>query len=169
MVFKPRTQLLHCYFFLSYLAVMTLCTGCLDKATLADPLTVIFCLLTLTSYSLAYLIPAFSITMACNHLLGLLKKKATLFGTFTIAVLAISTTSGTLIALYADQQIYHLFGFHFNSFVVNLITTSGGISSMGGSGEANITYGLIGASFVALQTGFYLLVGYLNRRLVRAI
>lgn len=132
MALKTRTELLHGYFFLSYLTVLTLCLGYLDTAPPADPWTVTFCLFTLTSYSMVYLLPAFAITMGANRLFGCWKGKDNLssLNTFTVSVMAISTTSATLIALYADRQIYHLFGFHFNSFVMNLITTPGGIASM---------------------------------------
>jgi len=167
MALKAQTELLYAYFFLSYLTTSTLCLGYLDAVTLADPWTVIFCLFTLTSYSMVYLLPAFAITMGANRLFGCWKGKDNLssLNTFTVSVMAISTTSATLIALYADRQIYHLFGFHFNSFVMNLITTPGGIASMGGSDDASVTYGLIGAAFIGIQTTFYFGVGYLQRRL----
>ena len=90
------------------------------------------------------------------------KKKLSSLNTLIVSVMAISTTSVTIIALYADRQIYHIFGFHFNSFVLNLITTPGGIASMDGSSDSNIIYGFIGVAFIGMQTAFYFGVKYLH-------
>ncbi len=113
---------------------MLLCLSYLGPSVPADPWTVVFCLATLTSYSVVYLLPAFSITMIANRLSSCWtdRRKLSSLNTFIVAVPAVLTTSVISVALYTDRQIYHLFGFHFNSFVINLITTPGGIDSMGG-------------------------------------
>lgn len=45
--------------------------------------------------------------------------------------LAVALYSAVCVMLFIDGQLYAIYGFHFNGFVWNLITTPGGIASMG--------------------------------------
>ncbi len=47
------------------------------------------------------------------------------------AVVAAAASAATMLLLLADLGLYHHFGFHFNLFVWNLLTTPGGFASMG--------------------------------------
>ncbi|HBC19654.1 MAG TPA: hypothetical protein DC022_13135, partial [Alcanivorax sp.] len=59
-------------------------------------------------------------------------------------------TSITLLLLI-DSQIYAIYGFHLNGFVWNLITTPGGIESMGGSADTSWTVAAICAAVLAIH------------------
>jgi len=57
------------------------------------------------------------------------------------------------IFIYLDRFVFNLYGFHFNGFVWNLITTPGGIESMGAEGGTQASMVLLCLGFVAFQTG----------------
>ncbi|MEZ5559702.1 MAG: sulfatase-like hydrolase/transferase [Pseudomonadales bacterium] len=49
----------------------------------------------------------------------------------TLYVLLAAYLTGTILFFMADNLLYAMYGFHFNGFVVNLLTTRGGIDSLG--------------------------------------
>ena len=53
--------------------------------------------------------------------------------------------------IFADYKIFTMFGFHFNGFVWNLITTPGGIRSMGADLSTHISVALFAIFFVLMQ------------------
>ncbi len=165
MALKNKTHPLSCYFFITYFVVLALCLRYVGFASLPDPLTTIFLLSTLLSYSAVYLLPAFLLTMLANRLFNQWgeKRQPSFLATPVVSILAVMTSSMTLLGLYADQQIYNLFGFHFNGFVINLITTPGGLSSMGGSNNTIMVYTLIAGGFIALQFILLLFCRYRQR------
>ena len=82
-------------------------------------------------------------------------------------VYSASRSSVTLVILYADHSIYSIFGYHLNGFVWNLITTPGGIESMGGSDSSSLTYGIFVTGFFVLQTVLlWLLLGLYGKQAV---
>ena len=168
MALKNKTYPLSCYFFITYFIVLGLCLRYVGFASLPDLWTTIFLLSTLLSYSAAYLLPAFFLTMLANRLFNWWgeRKKPSFLATPVISFLAVMSTSMTMVGLYADQQIYHIFGFHCNGFVINLITTPGGISSMGGSNDTTMFYALIAGGFIAIQFILLLFCRYRQTRLI---
>lgn len=56
-----------------------------------------------------------------------------------LAGLAIGLTSAGLMFIKSDLMIYDLYRFHFNGFVWNLMTTKGGLASLGTSGGTYIS------------------------------
>lgn len=77
--------------------------------------------------------------------------------TKTIAVLAIVFSSAALLFMRADLMIFDLYNFHFNGFVWNLITTRGGVSSLGGGGDTYLAVALSAMLTIAIQCGLWLL------------
>ena len=150
--YPPSILLL--YFLGSYITILILCVSYLTKISLADPLTIIFTVTMTLSYGVFYLIPAMIIT-GCSHwfLQRIQKQKKSITLLFTEYAIAILTTSATLILLFADRVVFRLFNFHLNGFVWNLVTTPGGIESMGGSDSASLTYGMICFGIVCLHIG----------------
>lgn len=61
----------------------------------------------------------------------------------------------TLLLIYADSELFALYNYHFDDFVWNLITTPGGIESLGATSETMATFGLIVAGFLALAAGLF--------------
>jgi membrane-anchored protein YejM (alkaline phosphatase superfamily) len=62
------------------------------------------------------------------------------------------------VLIYADKFIFRLYGFHMNGFVWNLITTEGGIESMGGGTSTMISFALIIVGILAAQVVLLVLV-----------
>ena len=65
------------------------------------------------------------------------------------------------IILYSDLRLYDLYGFHINTFVINLLVTPGGIESMGGGTETYfaatfLAAGMLILHFVAFYTATHL-------------
>lgn len=74
------------------------------------------------------------------------------------AITAIFFSSAALIFIKSDSLVYDLYGFHFNGFVWNLLTTPGGISSLGAGNDAYFLAALLIAAIFLIQTFFYYLV-----------
>ena len=70
---------------------------------------------------------------------------------------AVLLSSALLIVLLVDSQIYGMYGFHLNGFVWNLVTTPGGIESMGGSEGTTLTVVVICLLIVLSEAGLLLL------------
>ena len=105
------------------------------------------------TYSVVYLLPAGIITMGSFWLLnGWQKKHASKTIDMVIYGIAIITTSLTLFILFTDRVVFRLFNFHLNGFVLNLMTTPGGLDSMGGSNSTTLTYVAIGLAILGVQT-----------------
>jgi uncharacterized protein len=76
----------------------------------------------------------------------------------SIATTVLAVVAGGLlqILLFADRPVYEMYGFHANGFVLNLVTTQGGIESMGLARSTSAAIALICAGLIALQGGLYL-------------
>lgn len=72
------------------------------------------------------------------------------------AVLAVALTSLALLFMRADLMIFDLYNFHFNGFVWNLITTAGGLSSLGGGGDTYVSVTLSIVLTIIIQSGLCL-------------
>lgn len=79
------------------------------------------------------------------------------------AVIGVLTSSAALIFIRSDLMIYDLYNFHFNGFIWNLMTTKGGLSSLGTSDETYVSIGLSVVSVVLLQGFFWWLSNRLER------
>lgn len=114
------------YFFITWLFSLYLCNHFLQNIpanTLRDQ---IYSLLLLSTYAFIYQLPA----IICYWILN---KRA------AIAVpVAIILTILSHIYIFIDSHLYDLYAFHLNGFVWNLITTPGGIDSLGAD-QTNIS------------------------------
>ncbi|WP_116368200.1 sulfatase-like hydrolase/transferase [Parahaliea mediterranea] len=144
------TQALSLRYFLvaNYLLVLAITTWIARDALLGALPAALFALLVLATYSLLYLLPTIAISALAwrlHHLAG--------------RVCAVVLASATVLLLLADSRIHAMYGFHINGFVWNLLTTPGGIASMGGSASAEITAALLCLAVVLLQAGLMLTLG----------
>ena len=64
---------------------------------------------------------------------------------------AVVLSSIVLLLVQADLMIYDLYNFHFNGFVWNLVTTKGGMDSLGGDSNTYIAVAVSVAMTIALQ------------------
>lgn len=102
-------------------------------------------------YSLLYLLPTIGLTLAVRMFTrGLL---------LPTALTAVLMSVLTLLLIRIDSMIYDLYAFHINRFVLNLIFTPGGISSLGSGSESFISFFLLGARVLLIQSAF-LWLGY---------
>ena len=66
-------------------------------------------------------------------------------------ITAVVLSSIVLLLVQADLMIYDLYNFHFNGFVWNLVTTKGGMDSLGGDSNTYIAVAVSVAMTIALQ------------------
>lgn len=115
------------------------------------------------SYNFMYLMPAIALTwLASRPRLWAWLKAPKLAVPATVAVAVLSGALTTLF-FYANAKLHMLYGMYINGFVLNLVSTPGGLESMGGSDASNIGFALIGLGFLLLQ-GFLF---WLSRTLLR--
>lgn len=120
-----------------------------------------FATLVLLTYGALYLLPAWGIGRLALWLARPLVRGDRLRA--LVLWIAAPLMSLTLIMLFVDGQVYSLYGFHLNGFVWNLVTTPGGIASMGMSESA--VYFAIGfmVVIVSLEAGLaYLTLRFLE-------
>ncbi len=84
--------------------------------------TVAYSLLLLVTYPLMYLAPALVIFMVSNAFLA---------GKKVNAVIVVSVSALTALVIFSDFVLYKLYGFHINMFVWNIVSTRGGVASLG--------------------------------------
>ena len=102
------------------------------------------------SYNFMYLLPALLLTwLASRPLLWRWAGKPALASQAGI-VTAIATGTLTTLFFYANAKLHMLYGMYINGFVLNLVTTPGGLESMGGSDASNVGFALIAGGFLLL-------------------
>lgn len=133
------------FYLLSYLPVALLASDSikLQQAWQSGAISFIFVLASWLCYSVYYLLPSALLTWLAYRL-----SSQRAWPTYITAVI----TSGlTTLLLYANAKLYALYGTFINGFIINLVTTPGGIESLGGSTESSIGFALIALGFLALQ------------------
>lgn len=70
-----------------------------------------------------------------------------------LSIVAASGGSLMLLAVYADYRLYALYQYHVNGFVLNLLTTPGGIAALGATRSTELTAMLQIAAILALNLG----------------
>ena len=113
--------------------------------------TDIFSITVYLTYSLIYLLFSIIATYIVNLLRMVNKFKHSRLLFYFICTVAVITTAFTNMMIFADYKIFTMFGFHFNGFVWNLITTPGGIRSMGADLSTHISVALFAIFFVLMQ------------------
>jgi uncharacterized protein len=94
------------------------------------------------SYSLLYLAPVYAPLVVLERVLGPRR---------WLLALAWLGASIVQLAIFADAMVFRSFGFHFNGFVWNLLTTPGGIESMGASRSTQWSVAAIAAGWVVAE------------------
>lgn len=95
------------------------------------------------TYSVVYILPAMLLSYLAWRLAH--PRWPRLFWVLAVLLFGI-----TYLLIFADSRLYNLFGFHINSFVLNLVTTPGGMDSLGTSGEAELVFALIALALLLL-------------------
>ena len=80
-------------------------------------------------YAFVYCMPLYLILLAAGALLGRASSTSRLRAAI-YCIVAMTAMCVTQMLLYADSWVHAIFGFHLNGFVLNLLLTPGGVTSM---------------------------------------
>ena len=127
---------------------------------IADFATFVFAAASLVSYPVIYLAPAILATVLVASILHLIKRIPQKLKSVVIATVMIAATVGIQLFLFADHKLLKMFGFHFNGFVWNLITTPGGLKSMEAGNDIYFYLILLVMAFI----GFDLIVLWVSKK-----
>lgn len=115
----------------------------------------IFHLLAWLSYTALYVIFAMTLVFLIDKFFPGWKK--------LVSVLAIALSSFIILFMQSDAMIYDLYNFHFNGFIWNLVTTQGGLSSLGTGTDTYLSLAVSSMMVVLIQIGLWYLSGYLGK------
>ncbi|WP_334107920.1 sulfatase-like hydrolase/transferase [Methylobacillus sp.] len=147
------------FYLLSYLPIALLASDSikLQQAWQSGAIGFIFVLASWLCYSAYYLLPSALLTWLTYRL-----SSQRAWPTYITAVVSSGLTT---LLLYANAKLYALYGTFINGFIINLVTTPGGIESLGGSTESSIGFALIALGFLALQAILlFLAIRFVGRR-----
>ena len=149
------------YFFLStYFVLLAITWDGIDfsAARTDGPLAFGFVIAVWLSYGVIYLLPALLLFWTVERLVnrGRTAARATLLYPW-----AVFCSGATTLFFYANAKLFTLYGFFINSFVINLVTTPGGVESLGASTASNLTFAAIALGFFVLQAGLLFVVARL--------
>jgi len=161
-------RILQHYFFACYLLVLIMLFPYLKETESVDLRSTVFTALVYFTYGLIYILPAWFITRLLLWLTGVGRRNAaySVRRTRLVYAVAVMTVAFTLTLLYTDYVIYSIYGFHINGFVWNLVSTPGGIESMGGSNSSYWTFSGYTLGFFLLPWAALLMVRRIYMRLV---
>lgn len=138
------------YFKISYIIIFMLCFVFSSMIHIESLKTFFFVTAMQFVYSFIYLLPALTLVFFIKQTGNILRLK-NLFFNWVINVIAIFAIAITNFLIILDYKTYNLFGFHINSFVLNLATTKGGIQSMGADAASYIVTAVLFVIFIFLQ------------------
>ncbi len=148
----PSARQLNRYFLLTWLIAIVQVLGLQSARQFAAPAVAGWTLAATISYAFLYLLPALLASHLLRRVLGRWPLKG---GGWLLAATAVGLAGLTQMLLYADRLIRDMYGFHINGFVINLVSTPGGIDSLGATWAAKLTAALICALLLAAQAGAY--------------
>ena len=148
----PSAQHLNRFFLLSWLLAVAQVAGLQGARQFAEPAVAGGTLAATASYAFIYLLPALLATFLLRRIL----KVWTMPGAgVLLATTAVGLTGLTQSLLYADRLIRNMYGFHINGFVIDLVTTPGGIDALGADGATRLTAAAIVSLLVTAQAAAY--------------
>ncbi len=153
---KRRSRALRVYFCITYAVFLINTATYFKEVSFSGPLQATFLGGVYLTYSFLYLLPVASLVLLWGWILSRpagerLCRAVHVPENAALAVLAVCGFSLVHLFFFADRFVFHIFGFHFNGFVANLVFTRGGIESMGGDTATTTTFVLIALGFVLLQ------------------
>ena len=124
-------------------------------------------------YCCVYLLPFAAIVLLIAALVGQKNIASVLVRLHTkpeivMGICAVIAASFLQTLVFADGIIFRRFGFHLNGFVWNLITTKGGMESMGGDTATSLTFAAIISGIVLVQAALFILLSATDRFLTAA-
>lgn len=156
-------RVLSYFFLLTYLVLLAITYDGIDfsSASSDGPLVLGFAVVVWLTYGVIYLLPALIVTWLVEkfvHREREIGHKAVFYP------LAVLSTGLTTLFFFANAKLFTLYGIFINSFVINLVTTPGGLESLGASNASNATFAFIALAFALLQAALLAATLYLYRR-----
>src|SRR5262245_28825825 len=145
------------YGVLAYVALAANVWGYVRTAPPGDAVGLAFAAAVCLTYTAMYLAP---VLLVAGALFALRRR-------WLGMLVAVGGAAIEQIWIFADRFLFRLYGFHLNGFVWNLVTTRGGIESMGGGADTEASVAMIAAGFVLLQAALWWLAG--RPRVTRAL
>lgn len=147
-------------FALSYLAVVINLSFYSSEIAWTGAATPFFAVLAFLSFPLVYVLPIQIVVIPLQKLLNAFARRTERMKlVLALQSVLIAVSVGFFICiqlmLFGDRFVYHLYNFHLNGFIWNLVTTPGGIESMGAGTSTVLTVSLIVLAFVVLQLGIF--------------
>jgi uncharacterized protein len=159
----PPSEVLWGYFLLTYAMLLLNTRGFLSHVEHVDIRLTAYAAAVQVAYTLLYLSPVLIFVFALHRVLhlGILRRMLGLREVLIRRIVyAVAIVGCTLVqyAIFADKMVFHIFGFHLNGFVWNLVFTRGGIDSMGGGSGTMLYAVLVGIGFLIAQAGLLVFV-----------
>lgn len=142
-----------------YAAVCALIALFWPHTEVASTSVAIFLIAATAAYAALYTAPLWALCTLVGRFLPLSAPRRAAFA----YGLALIGGSAVLLAIFADYRLYDLYGFHFNAFVWNLITTPGGIAALGATEATSRSLALQVAVFPAACAMVLVLLVRLSR------
>ncbi len=142
---------------LTYLFVLANTATFVTEVHFLNGATVAYVLAVWLTYSVIYLLPVAMLLFLLVKLLGIGPLARGLAALRLrpdrlVGVVAVLCTAGVQLFLYADGIVFRMYGFHANGFVWNILSTPGGIESLGATRSTKFSLVAIVLSAVAIQS-----------------
>ena len=153
---SARTTALWKFLALSWVLLLANASSYLLHVHLLGPLAVSWAIAVWWTYCLLYLLPVFAPLLLLDRALNsaaVARRFPELSRNGCKVVLGLAWLGASLVQLlvFADAFVFRLYGFHFNGFVWNLVTTRGGFESMGASGATVVCFSAIALGWFAAE------------------
>ncbi len=119
------------FFFVNYLLMLINVAGFMLLNEGSGIIAALFSVAVTIAYALVYLIPAGIIISVAKTLTKLLRIWDKTYARIFIYSVSILTLTLSHLVILVDRTIFKMYGFHFNGFVWNILTTKGGFESLG--------------------------------------
>ena len=151
------------FFLLTYLVLLAITWDGIDFSSARGdgPMVFGFAIAVWLSYGVIYLLPALILTWLAEKFVH---RERELGHTAVFYPLAVLCTGITTLFFYANAKLFMLYGIFVNSFVINLVTTPGGLESLGASNASNATFAVIAVGFLLLQVLLLALTLFVYRK-----
>jgi len=151
------------YFAFLYIALVIILGSFAHSMPMTEPGTLLFTIMGMVSYALLYMLPAILLSLGFLIILAPAKRPAGWKSPVLYTIVCLSGSS-VLLFLCADRYLFSLYGYHFNAFVWNLVTTPGGIDSLGSTEQTQLSAALV--AFLLVVFNAVLIWALQRRRLV---
>jgi membrane-anchored protein YejM (alkaline phosphatase superfamily) len=147
------------YFFGAYILLLALCLPFVRRAWIPARGSHAYAVALDLTQAALYLAPAFLLTQLVLAIARADRARVEKqrWRAAIVYTVAFALTTATAVAIVADGRVFEIFGFHLDGFVWNLVTTPGGIDSMGlgseGEWSAVRVIGTLAGAHAALLWG----------------